>query len=266
MRCARCCDAVGRPPRARPASMEIAGLMSRAFADLVAIGRVVKPQGRHGEVRGRAASPTGPTASPAAPRVRARPDGAAREVEVDGLLAAQGPLRAEARGRRLHRRGRAAARAGAAHRARRSCAPLPAGSYYHHQLRGLHVEDRGRAAAGRGGGHPGDGGDGAGAGGRAGPRGEMLDPAGRRVRARGGPRARARWWRPRPEAGGRCSAIDVVTIFPRMVEAPARRRHRAARARQAGCVRPARARPARLHRRPAPHGGRRARSAAGRAW
>ena len=135
---------------------------------------------------------------------------------------------------------------------------LPAGSYYHHQLKGLRVEDGGGRAVGRGGGHPGDRRRGARAGGarrRAARRSiplaeEFVRARGPRGRAAGGGRA-GDWWTS-------MLRIDVVTIFPRMIEAPARRGHRRAGPWRRGW-RGSRVHDLRdVHRRPPPHRGRRA--------
>ena len=114
------------------------GLTAR-FAELVAIGRVVKPQGRKGEVLDRAPlRPPRPLPLPA-PGLRARSRGRGARGHGHVLLAPQGPLRPEARGRRLHRRRRGATAAWSCGSPRRSSPPLPEGSYYHHQLIGLRV-------------------------------------------------------------------------------------------------------------------------------
>ena len=100
-----------------------------------------KPQG--GRARSLVqSSPTGPTASPRCAR-RTCPAGrpGSAPVTVTVLLAAQGPLRAEAGGRRLHRRGGGLPRAGAAHRRGGAGRPARPARYYHHQLRGLHAVD-----------------------------------------------------------------------------------------------------------------------------
>jgi 16S rRNA processing protein RimM len=113
--------------------------MSRPFADLVAIGRVVKPQGRKGEVL------TEPlTDQPDRfPRLRrafvSGPGGAAREVEVHSCWPHKGRYVLKLAGvdsiddaERL--RGQEL-RIG-----EEELAPLPPGSYYHYQLQGLRAE------------------------------------------------------------------------------------------------------------------------------
>ena len=69
----------------------------------------------------------------------------------------------------------------------------------------------------------------------------------------------------RADGRGADMKFDIVTIFPGMVEAGARRRGRRPRRSSAGCSTSG-ARPARLHHRSAPRRGRRAVSAAGRGW
>jgi 16S rRNA processing protein RimM len=114
--------------------------MSRRFGDMVAIGRIVKPQGRHGEVVVESFSDV-PERFPSLRKACVPgPDGSAREVTVtscwphkhrfvlklDGVDSIDD---AEAyRGLEL--------RIG-----EEELAALPEGSYYHHQLRGLRVED-----------------------------------------------------------------------------------------------------------------------------
>ena len=120
----------------------------RVFADLVSIGRVVKPQGRRGEV---AVEPLSDRPE-RFPRLRTAfveaPDGGAREVTVASCWPHKGRFvlklegvdsidEAEAyRGRELRI-------------PEEELEPLPEGSYYHHQLRGLRVEEPGGAELGR---------------------------------------------------------------------------------------------------------------------
>jgi 16S rRNA processing protein RimM len=110
------------------------------FRDLVLIGRVVKPQGRKGEVVTEPLSDR-PGRFPSLRHAYvAGPGGAAREVKVtscwphkgrfvlklegvDSIDAAEGY-----RGQELRI-------------SEEELAPLPEGSYYHHELRGLQVED-----------------------------------------------------------------------------------------------------------------------------
>ncbi len=114
--------------------------MTALFRDLVAIGRVVKPQGRKGEVL------TAPLSDrpDRFPNLRSAfvegPDGGVREVRVTGCwphkgrfvlkLAGVDSIDDAERYRGLELR-----------IAEEDLAPLPEGSYYHHQLRDLRVED-----------------------------------------------------------------------------------------------------------------------------
>jgi 16S rRNA processing protein RimM len=121
--------------------------MAPAFQDLVLVGRVVKPQGRHGEVAVLPLSDR-PDRFPALRRAFVpAPGGGAREVRVlrswphkgRFVLAIEGVTsidEAEAlRGLELRI-------------AEEDLALLPEGSYYHHQLRGLRVEDEAGAEIG----------------------------------------------------------------------------------------------------------------------
>lgn len=114
--------------------------MTRAFADLVAIGRMVKPQGRRGEIVVESFSDR----PERFPLLRAAyvpgPDGQARPVTVTScwphkkrfVLKLEGvdSIDEAERYRGLELR-----------IGEEELLPLPAGSYYHHQLRGLRVED-----------------------------------------------------------------------------------------------------------------------------
>lgn len=118
------------------------------WTGLVAIGRVVKPQGRKGEV--------------AVEPFTDRPDrfpglrhawvpaggGAAREVTVSSCWPHKGRFVLKLEG--VDSIDAAEALRGMELRIREEdLHPLPAGSYYHHQLRGLRVEDGGGAEVGR---------------------------------------------------------------------------------------------------------------------
>jgi 16S rRNA processing protein RimM len=117
----------------------------RTFGELVAIGRVVKPQGRKGEILTEALSDR-PRRFPDLRKAYVPgPSGSAREVTVTScwphkgrfVLKIEGVDTIEAaegyRGLEL--------RIGEEELER-----LPAGSYYHHELKGLHAEDaKGRA-------------------------------------------------------------------------------------------------------------------------
>ena len=121
--------------------------MNRRFGDMVAIGRIVKPQGRHGEVVVESFSDV-PERFPSLRKAWVPgPDGSAREVTVTScwphkhrfVLKLEGVDSIDAaeayRGLEL--------RIG-----EEELAALPEGSYYHHQLRGLRVEDERGAALG----------------------------------------------------------------------------------------------------------------------
>jgi 16S rRNA processing protein RimM len=112
----------------------------RRFSDLVAIGRVVKPQGRKGEVAVEAFSDR-PDRFPSLRRAYVRgAEDAARPVEVAWCWPHKGRFVLKLAGvdsideaERLR-----GAEIGIGEEELPS---LPAGSYYHHQLKGLPVED-----------------------------------------------------------------------------------------------------------------------------
>lgn len=115
-------------------------MTSRAFADLVAIGRIVKPQGRHGEVAVQSFSDR----PDRFPSLRAAyvpgPDGQARAVTITSCWPHKGRFVLKLEGvdsiDEAERYRDLELRIG-----EEELQPLPAGSYYHHQLRGLRVED-----------------------------------------------------------------------------------------------------------------------------
>jgi 16S rRNA processing protein RimM len=119
-----------------------------SWTSLVAIGRVVKPQGRKGEVAVEPFSDR-PDRFPALRRAYLpAPGGAAREVAVAGCWPHKGRFVLKLEG--VDSIGAAEELRGAELRIREEeLAALPAGSYYHHQLRGLRVEDDAGAALGR---------------------------------------------------------------------------------------------------------------------
>ncbi len=119
----------------------------RAFSELVVIGRIVRPQGRHGELLTESLSDR-PERFTTLKRVFVElPDGGSHEEAVTStwphkgryVLKLQGVDSIDAaerfRGRRLAL-------------GEEELAPLGAGTYYHHQLRGLRVEDASGAALG----------------------------------------------------------------------------------------------------------------------
>jgi 16S rRNA processing protein RimM len=111
-----------------------------AFRDLVLVGRVVKPQGRHGEV---AVTPLSdrPDRFPTLRRAFVpAPGGAAREVRVLGCRAHKGRFVLEIEG--VSTIDEAEKLRGAELRiAEEELAVLPAGSFYHHELVGLRAVD-----------------------------------------------------------------------------------------------------------------------------
>jgi 16S rRNA processing protein RimM len=115
-----------------------------SFEALVAIGRVVKPQGRKGEVVVQPFSDR-PDRFPGLRRAYVPgPGGAAREVKVAGCWPHKGRFVLKLEG--VDSIDAAEAYRGLELRIPEEDLPaLPAGSYYHHQLRGLRAEDeRGR--------------------------------------------------------------------------------------------------------------------------
>jgi 16S rRNA processing protein RimM len=121
--------------------------MPRPFAEMVAIGRIVKPQGRHGEVAVESFSDR----PDRFPSLRSAwvpgPEGQARPVEITSCWPHKGRFVLKLAGvdsiDEAERYRGLELRIG-----EEELAPLPAGSYYHHQLRGLRVEDPGGAPIG----------------------------------------------------------------------------------------------------------------------
>jgi 16S rRNA processing protein RimM len=115
-------------------------MAGRPFADLVAIGRVVKPQGRKGEVLVAPLSDR-PDRFPAlrAAYVPA-PGGGSREVKVQSCWPHKGRFVLKLEG--VDSIDEAEGYRGLELRiGEEDLAALPQGSYYHHQLKGLRVED-----------------------------------------------------------------------------------------------------------------------------
>jgi 16S rRNA processing protein RimM len=122
-------------------------MSGRPFADLVAIGRVVKPQGRKGEVL---VAPLSDRPD-RFPGLRAAyvpgPGGASREVTVQSCWPHKGRFVLKLEG--VDSIDDAEGYRGFELRiGEEELAALPEGSYYHHQLKGLRVEDEGGRSLG----------------------------------------------------------------------------------------------------------------------
>jgi 16S rRNA processing protein RimM len=115
-------------------------MSGRLFADLVAIGRVVKPQGRKGEVVVEPLSDR-PERFPALRTAYVpAPGGGSREVRVQSCWPHKGRFVLKLDG--VDTIDQAEAYRGLELRiGEEELAALPAGSYYHHQLKGLRVVD-----------------------------------------------------------------------------------------------------------------------------
>ena len=111
-----------------------------AWSEMVLVGRVVKPQGRHGEV---AVEPFSDREDRFPKLERAfvpAPGGEAREVRVERCFAHKGRFVLKLAG--IDSIDAAETLRGAELRiAESELAALPAGSYYYHQLAGLQVDD-----------------------------------------------------------------------------------------------------------------------------
>ena len=120
----------------------------KAFAEMVTIGRVVRPQGRRGELLTEPLSDR-PERFPELRRAYVLgPDGAARAVAVAGCWPHKGRFVLKLEG--VDSIDAAETLRGAELRiAEDELLPLPEGSYYHHQLHGLAVVDAARGALGR---------------------------------------------------------------------------------------------------------------------
>jgi 16S rRNA processing protein RimM len=120
----------------------------KPFADLVTIGRVVKPQGRHGEVLV-APITDDPDRFPSLRRAYVpAPGGGAREVRVTDCWPHKGKVV-------LKLEGVDSIDAAEGYRdldlriGEEELPALPEGSYYHHQLKGLEVVDQDGTVVGR---------------------------------------------------------------------------------------------------------------------
>jgi len=116
--------------------------LTAPFRDLVVIGRVVKPQGRKGEVLAETFTDR-PDRFPSLRRVFVPgPGDGAREVRVTSCWPHKGRFVLKIEG--VDSIDDAERYRGLELRiAEEELAPLPEGSYYHHQLRGLRVDDPG---------------------------------------------------------------------------------------------------------------------------
>ena len=121
--------------------------MAPSFQDLVLVGRVVKPQGRHGEVAVEPLSDR-PDRFPTLRRAFVPgPGGGAREVRVLRCWPHKGRFVLAIEG--VSTIDEAETLRGLELRIEEAELPaLPEGSYYHHQLRGLRVEDEAGAEMG----------------------------------------------------------------------------------------------------------------------
>ncbi len=111
-----------------------------AFQELVLVGRVVKPQGRHGEVAVFPITDRKDRFPQLAHAFLPAEGGGAREVRVERVFAHKGRFVVKLAG--VDSIDAAEALRGLELRiAEEELAELPQGSYYHHQLVGLRVED-----------------------------------------------------------------------------------------------------------------------------
>ena len=111
-----------------------------AFADLVLVGRVVKPQGRHGEVKVEPFSDREDRFPTLARAFLPAPDGGSREVKVERCWPHKDRFVLKLKG--VDSISQAEELRGAELRiAEAHLVPLPEGSYYFHELTGLRVVD-----------------------------------------------------------------------------------------------------------------------------
>ncbi len=114
--------------------------MTRAFDDLVTIGRIVKPQGRKGEVLAEVISDRPERFSSLRKAFVSGKGGLAREVAITTSWPHKGRFVLKLHG--VDSIDEAEAYRGMDIRiGEEELEPLPEGSYYHHQLKGLRVED-----------------------------------------------------------------------------------------------------------------------------
>lgn len=119
-----------------------------AFAQLVTIGHVLKPQGRHGEVSVEVLSHN-PDRFTASQKIFVPgPDGTSREVEIENAWPHKGRMIVKLRG--VDSIDAAEMYRGMDLRVpEEALPPLPPGSYYHYQLKGLDVVDENGRGVGR---------------------------------------------------------------------------------------------------------------------
>jgi 16S rRNA processing protein RimM len=122
--------------------------MPLAFDELVTIGHVVKPQGRHGEMAVEIVSENPDRFAPSRKVFVPGPYGVAREVEIESSFPHKGRMVVKLRG--VDSIEVADSYRGMDLRIPEAELPaLPAGSYYHYQLKGLDVVDESGRAIGR---------------------------------------------------------------------------------------------------------------------
>jgi len=123
------------------------GADTRAFGEMVAVGRVIKPQGRRGELVVQPLSDR-PERLPELRRAFVPgPGGSARVIVITGCWPHKGRFVLKLEG--VDTIDEAEGYRGLQIRiGEEELAELPAGSYYHHQLRGLRVEDEAGATLG----------------------------------------------------------------------------------------------------------------------
>jgi 16S rRNA processing protein RimM len=122
-------------------------MMMPAFRDMVLVGRVVKPQGRHGEVAVEPCSDRDYRFPTLARAFLAAPGGEAREVRVERCFAHKRRFVLKLEG--VDSIAEAETLRGAELRiAESELQALPEGSYYYHQLVGLQVDDEQGATIG----------------------------------------------------------------------------------------------------------------------
>jgi 16S rRNA processing protein RimM len=118
----------------------------RPFADLVAIGRVVRPQGRKGEVIAQPLSDRPDRFPELKAAYVPAPGGGSRKIEITSCWPHKG-FRLKIAG--ADSIGRPGPTEGELRIGEEELQPLPEGSYYFHELRGLRVEEASGRALGQ---------------------------------------------------------------------------------------------------------------------